>query len=51
MQELDVLGKIDPPAFKIVMHLRSRDEEIPVNVQMHGMYTIEASIVIDDMAP
>lgn len=49
MQELDVLQKIDPPAFKVVMHLRSRDEEVPVNVQIYGVCTVQTGIVVDDM--
>jgi hypothetical protein len=51
MQELDVLRKIDSPTVEVIMHLGGVDEEIPVDVQIHRMCTIQISVVVDDVTP
>lgn len=51
MQELSVLRNIYSPTLKVVVHLCSGNEEVPVDVQMHGMYTIQGGIVVYDVAP
>lgn len=51
MQELCVLRNIHPPTFEVVVHFRSSDEEASVDVQMHGMWTVQASVVVDNVVP
>jgi hypothetical protein len=51
MQELSVLRNIHSPTFEVVVHFRSSDEEASVDVQMHGMWTVQASVVVHNVAP
>lgn len=51
MQEFRVLWDIYAPTFNVVVHLCSGDEEASVYVQMHGVYTVQTGVIVDNVAP
>lgn len=51
MQELCVLRDIHSPTFEVEVHFRSSDQKASVDVRMHGMYTVQASVIVDNVVP
>lgn len=51
MQELDVFRNIHSPAIEVVVQFCSSDKETSIDVQVHGICTIQTSIIVDNVAP